>query len=159
MAEGQAMFQVQGDTERPFDVLTGDVRVTVVGTRFSVRHTPSTPGYPGVQVGVAAGHVRVGPGHPAAWWEFWRPDRDRYATDLTAGQQVTVGESGQPGRVARIDASDVAPWLEHRVAFDNATLAQAIAEFGRYGHPAPTLADARVGSLRLTGSFDTRNLA
>lgn len=84
-------------------MLTGDVRVTVVGTRFSVRHTPSTPGHPGVHVGVASGHVRVGPEHPAGWWEFWRPDRDRYATDLTAGQQVTVGESGLPGRVARID--------------------------------------------------------
>lgn len=159
MAEGQAMFKVQGDAHRPFDVLTGDVRVTVVGTRFSVRHTPSTPGYPGVHVGVASGHVRVGPEHPAGWWEFWRPESDRYATDLTAGQQVTVGESGLPGRVARIDADSVAPWLEHRITFDNATLAQAVAEFSRYGHPAPVLADARVGALRLTGSFDTRNLA
>lgn len=159
MDEGQALFKVQPDAARPFDVVTGNVRVTVVGTRFSVRHTPGAPGYPGVNVGVASGHVRVGPEAPAAWWEFWRPGRDRHVTDLTAGQQVTVGESGLPGRVARIDPAGMAPWLDHRVAFDNATLAQALAEFGRYGHPVPVLADARLASLRLTGSFDTRSLA
>ncbi|WP_338878859.1 FecR domain-containing protein [Achromobacter veterisilvae] len=159
MAEGQAMFKVQSDAGRPFDVVTGNVRVTVVGTRFSVRHTPATPGYPGVHVGVASGHVRVGPEAPAAWWEFWRPGRDRQVTDLTAGQQMTVDESGLPGRIARIDAASVAPWLDHRVAFDNATLAQALAEFGRYGHPVPVLGDPRLASLRLTGSFDTRSLA
>lgn len=159
MSQGQAMFKVQRDADRPFDVLTGDLRVTVLGTRFSVRNTPSTPGFAGVQVGVASGHVRVGPQDPAAWWEFWRPARDRYSADLTAGQHVTVNASGLPGRVTKIDAADVAPWLEHRVTFDNATLAQALAEFGRYGHAVPVLSDPRLASMRLTGSFDTRSLA
>lgn len=159
MAEGQAMFQVHGDAQRPFDVVTGDVRVTVVGTRFNVRHTPAVPGYPGVQVDVAAGHVRVAPAHPARWWQFWLPDSRRYAADLTAGQRLAINAAGMPGRIAPIDAAAVAPWLDHRLTFDNATLAQALAEFGRYGHPVPALNDPRVAALRLTGSFDSRNLA
>lgn len=159
MAEGQAMFEVHPDATRPFDVISDQVRVRVVGTRFNVRHTPSVPGYAGLQVEVAAGHVRVGPEHPAGWWQFWLPDSRRYAADLTAGQRLAVNAAGMPGRVTPIDAAAVAPWLEHRLAFDNAPLGQVLAEFGRYGHPVPALPDPRVAALRLTGSFDSRNPA
>ncbi len=159
MAEGQAMFEVQPDAVRPFDVVSDQVRVTVVGTRFNVRHTPSVPGYAGLQVEVAAGHVRVAPEHPAGWWQFWLPDSRRYRADLIAGQRLAVSAAGVPGRVTPIDAAAVAPWLDHRLAFDNATLAQVLAEFGRYGHPAPALSDPGVAALRLTGTFDSRNPA
>ena len=56
---GQAMFQVHGDAARPFDVLAGPVRVTVVGTRFSVRHTPGILGADDIRVEVEEGCVRV----------------------------------------------------------------------------------------------------
>ena len=155
----RAMFEVQPDAVRPFDVVSDQVRVTVVGTRFNVRHTPSVPGYAGLQVEVAAGHVRVAPEHPAGWWQFWLPDSRRYRADLIAGQRLAVSAAGVPGRVTPIDAAAVAPWLDHRLAFDNATLAQVLAEFGRYGHPAPALSDPGVAALRLTGTFDSRNPA
>jgi len=59
MPDGQAFFQVQSDAARPFDVLTGPMRVTVLGTSFSVRNTPAVPGKNGVHIEVEEGRVRV----------------------------------------------------------------------------------------------------
>jgi transmembrane sensor len=54
---------VQADPDRPFDVLAGPLRITVLGTRFSVRYTAdaSVPG--GVRVAVEEGRVKVAPAH------------------------------------------------------------------------------------------------
>ena len=39
LPEGQVMFSVRHDRQKPFEVLTDTLRVTVVGTRFAVRNT------------------------------------------------------------------------------------------------------------------------
>ena len=145
LAQGQAMFQVQGDAARPFDVLAGPVRITVVGTRFAVRYTPGMAGYDGVRVAVEEGRVRVAaPGAAPVL--------------LTSGQQVVTDAAGTLGPVAAVPPSGVAPWRAHRVSFDDTPLAQALAELGRYGPTGITLQDPQLGALRLTGTFDPRHL-
>ena len=145
LAQGQAMFQVQGDAARPFDVLAGPVRITVVGTRFAVRYTPGMAGYDGVRVAVEEGRVRVAaPGAAPVL--------------LKAGQQVVTDAAGTLGPVAAVPPSGVAPWRAHRVSFDDTPLAQALAELGRYGPTGITLQDPQLGALRLTGTFDPRHL-
>jgi ferric-dicitrate binding protein FerR (iron transport regulator) len=39
LLEGQALFHASADAQRPFEVRAGHTLVTVLGTRFSVRHT------------------------------------------------------------------------------------------------------------------------
>ncbi len=145
LAQGQAMFQVQGDAARPFDVLAGPVRITVVGTRFAVRYTPGMAGYDGVRVAVEEGRVQVAaPGAAPVL--------------LTAGQQVVTDAAGTLGPVVAVPPSGIAPWRAHRVSFDDTPLAQALAELGRYGPTGITLQDPQLGALRLTGTFDPRHL-
>ncbi len=145
LAQGQAMFQVQGDAARPFDVLAGPVRITVVGTRFAVRYTPGMAGYDGVRVAVEEGRVQVAaPGAAPVL--------------LTSGQQVVTDAAGTLGPVVAVPPSGIAPWRAHRVSFDDTPLAQALAELGRYGPTGITLQDPQLGALRLTGTFDTRDL-
>lgn len=141
--QGQAQFQVQGDTARPFDVLAGPVRITVVGTRFSVRHTPEVPGADGVRVAVEHGRVRVTAAE---------------TRELTDGQHIVANAQGQMGPVARVDEAGIAPWRDGRIAFDNTPLDQALAEFARYGETGLIVRDPAVGRLRLTGTFDPRRL-
>lgn len=151
LPEGQAVFRVQGDAARPFNVLAGPLRITVVGTRFSVRNTPGIPGEEGVRVAVEEGRVRVA-----------RADAQAPAAgavvELTAGQQIASDAAGRLGPVAAVPASGIAPWRESRVSFDNTPLAQALAEFGRYGPTRLTVRDPDVAALRLTGTFDPRRL-
>lgn len=143
LAGGQAMFSVQADAARPFDVLAGPLRVTVVGTRFAVRRLPAEPG--GVQVAVEEGRVRVAPLEGAS-----------APVLLTAGQAIASDARGALGRAASVAAAGVAPWREGRVAFEGMPLAQALAEFERYGDTRLRIGDPEVAALQVTGSFDVR---
>lgn len=146
LPEGQVEFHVQGDSGRPFDVMAGGIRVTVVGTRFAVRHTASQP----VQVAVQEGQVRVAADGNAA--------HRATAVQLTAGQRVSADGDGRFSPIERVPASGIAPWRDGRIAFDNVPLAQVLQELERYGPTQLVVRDPAVAALRLTGTFDPRRL-
>ena len=149
--EGQAVFSVQANPERPFHVLSGPVGITVVGTRFSVRYTPGLAGSDGVRVAVEEGQVRVvrrdgAPGPALA--------QIAEAQTLAAGQQITADAQGSLAPVQQVAAEGIAAWREHRISFVNTPLAQALAEFERYGKTGLSISDPAVAALRLSGTFD-----
>lgn len=148
LPEGQVFLRVQADAQRPFSVLAGAARITVVGTQFSVRHTPSL-GSQAVQVAVGEGRVRVASsGGDAALAE---------AIVIGAGQALAVDADGRLGAVTAVAAESVAPWRSHRLSFDGVPLDQVLAEIGRYGDTGAFLRDPAVGRLRVTASVDLRN--
>lgn len=146
---GQIRLEVKGDRGRPFDVLAGPLRITVVGTRFAVRYTPGMPGQEGVRVAVEEGRVRV---RRNDWFGFGGD-----TVELTPGQQIASDADGRLGAVVAVPPTGISPWSASRVSFDNATLAQALAEFERYGDTHLVLRDPPVAALRLTGTFDPRH--
>lgn len=149
LPEGQAMFEVARDAARPFDVWAGPLRITVLGTRFAVRYTPSEAGDGRVHVEVEEGRVRVADAQQQA---------GAVAVELGAGQQVDSDAQGHLGAVSALPADAIAGWREGRLSFENAPLAQVLAEFARYGETGLVLQDRRVAALRLTGTFDARHL-
>jgi transmembrane sensor len=149
LTEGQVFFLVQADAAKPFDVLAGAARVTVVGTKFSVRYTPSL-GSHAVQVAVSEGKVRVAANGGAV--------EQPQAVILTAGQAVTADEQGQPGAVIPVAADSVATWRNRRLSFDGMPLAQVLDEIGRYGDIGVRVRDPAVGGLPVTASVDLRNV-
>jgi transmembrane sensor len=149
MAEGQALFTVQANAARPFRVEAGGVRVTVVGTRFSVRSTPAVPGREATEVAVAHGKVRVAR----------TADDDATAAppfDLVAGQRVVMGALPTLGTIA---ADSVAPRQGAPLSFSNTPLAGALAEMARHADLGIVAVDPAVANLRLTGTFDPRDAA
>ncbi len=153
LPEGQAMFAVQHDAGKPFDVLAGPVRVTVLGTRFSVRYTRSGLHENGVSVAVDEGKVRVAPlnAHPDA-----DPAAATSARHLLAGDSVVAGDEGVGPVVP--SGGPAAPWRDGRVTFDKVTLAQALAELDRYREGRLRIRDPQVAGLYISGSFDLRHL-
>lgn len=149
LSEGEVMFQVQGDAQRVFDVLAGPLRITVVGTRFSVRYTPEVPGAEGVRVAVEAGRVKVSPRDPDN-------AEGIHTVELTAGQQLVTSALGVLGPVSAVPRAGIAPWRQGQVSFDDTPLAQALAEFERYGATGLQIRDPAVAALRVTGTFDVR---
>lgn len=150
LPEGQAVFEVQKDAARPFDVIAGSTKVTVVGTRFAVRNTAGSP----VQVAVEEGKVRVSP----------LPTDGSHAPEsaavlLMAGQQMVASADGGLGPVKAIAASGMAPWRDGRITLENVPLSQALTEFERYAPTHMVVHDAAVGALRLSGTFDPQKLA
>ncbi|HEY9095102.1 MAG TPA: FecR domain-containing protein, partial [Hydrogenophaga sp.] len=59
LPQGQALFSVKADAKQPFSVWAGQLRITVVGTRFSVRNTATGLMSEGASVVVEEGRVRV----------------------------------------------------------------------------------------------------
>lgn len=155
LVDGQAVFDVLADAARPFHVLAGSLRVTVVGTRFSVRHTPGLPGNDGVRVAVERGKVRVALADATAVG-----GADRLADVLlTAGEQVVGDAQGVLGPVAAVPSDGIAAWQNQRVSFVDAPLGQALAELERYRPTGLLVRDPAVAALRLSGTFDPMNPA
>ena len=138
LAHGEALFQVQSKQGQPFEVQSGTLSVTVVGTQFSVRNTLTHDG--SLRVAVQHGHVRVAGARQSL-------------VKLTAGQGVTADAAGQLSAVASLAPGSVAPWREGRVTFENMPLGAALAEFERYGDTGFVVRDPAVARLRIGGSF------
>lgn len=144
LLEGQAMFTVSADPASPFDVLAGPARITVVGTRFSVRHTQSGLDAGKTVVAVESGRVRVASAGAAV--------------ELAAGQGVAVAAAGGLAPIVQLPPAGVGAWRQGRVSFDDTPLAEAIAELERYADTGLRVSDPAVGALRLGGSFDLRQV-
>lgn len=150
LAAGQVLLAVQKDAGRPFRVAAGPVKVTVVGTRFSVRHTPQQQGDPDVEVAVSQGRVRV---------EGMAADGQARgsAVYLGPGQQVSAGADGALGDVAPVSQEQVGAWRHYQLRFLNRRLDQVLAELSRYGAWPLVIRDPQVAALQLTGVFDPRD--
>lgn len=114
LIEGAAFFSVVRNVDRPFVVEAGQVRVTVLGTRFGVERMPSGNGDI-VIVQVMSGRVRVeAPG---------------------VAPRELVGNEGlritPDGRVADT-RGEAATWREGVIEFDGRSLGEVLARLSRY---------------------------
>lgn len=142
MSGGEVRFEVAPEPGRPFEVLTREARIEVVGTVFTVRDR----GGP-LTVGVEHGHVRVR--------VLGRQAQDPAAgaaLDLLPGQILDI-RNGQPEAVRQADAAALSAWREGWLVFENTPLAEALATINAYRSLPIEAADARVAALRLTGRF------
>lgn len=136
--EGEAFFDVE-PAGRPFEVQAGEVRVTVLGTRFNVRARASS-GAP-VRVDVAEGRVRV------------EAPLEDGGVELAAGQSVRV-LSGSDGLVTEsVSLERIASWLSGGLTVTEERLADVVAELGvRFGVNV-SLAPSVDGSERVTAYY------
>ncbi|MDZ7855897.1 sigma-70 family RNA polymerase sigma factor [Sphaerotilus sp.] len=124
LLRGGAFFDVARDTARPFIVLAGPARVTVLGTRFSVEMGPR-----GVDVAVESGRVAV--------QGLAQGPAPQQPLELRAGEAARVGAGGTLEAAPARAAESVAPWRTGWLAFDNLPLGEAAARLNRYRPGAP----------------------
>lgn len=154
LVEGQALFHASPDAQRPFEVLAGHTKVTVLGTKFSVRHTRAGLDAGQTVVEVESGRVRVAQVDDKG--EEDQTLAGSTAVELVAGQRVTAQEEGSLEAPQALPVGNVAAWRKGRVNFQDAPLAQALAEFERYGDTGLVVRDPAVAAMRVGGSFDLR---
>lgn len=133
--EGEALFEVAHDRDRPFRVMAGDVEVVATGTRFDVRHVGGQTLVAlfegGVDISVAGRPaVRLQPG------QQWRSDDPTATTRQRADARVTA-------------------WTQGRVVFDAMPLGQAVDEINRYTVDKVVLAARSRADAPISGSFTT----
>lgn len=142
LLKGEAFFEVKPDTARPFVVLSGEVRTTVVGTAFDVRLTDNA-----THVAVRSGVVRV------AFDATTPPVRE----ELAAGDTLRVGTTGPAaGQVKRQSGApdEVAAWLGGQIVARDRSVADIVEELRRYHRGAVVIADDGLARERVTGVYN-----
>jgi transmembrane sensor len=138
---GEAYFDIAHDAKRPFVIHAGTQRVTVIGTKFSLRRDGDR-----LRVRVVEGRVQV--------------DGQSGASAVLAA--ADVGEATRASlKLAHESPQAVAgglAWMQGKLQLDGMTLAQAAAEFNRYNRRSLRIENERAAQTRIDGTFDVNNV-
>jgi len=140
---GEAYFEVAHDASRPFVVYAGARKVTVLGTKFSVRRDGDR-----VVVAVVDGRVRVD-----------EVKEKKPPAIVTRGDTVIAEPAATlvtPKSIDRVE-SELA-WRRGLLEFDKSTLGDAAQEINRYNRKQLVVEDPQAGAIRITGSFEAENV-
>lgn len=175
LVEGQGMFRVAKDPERPFIVRSSDALVRAVSTQFDVYRKPS-----GTVVTVLEGRVEVRTAasrsfslaeHPTAEPRASAPSplagegsgegaralqpASRIAVaELTAGEQVIVA-ADQITRPPTANIAAATAWTQRQLVFDSASLADVAHEFNRHNRRQLVIRDAQLEAFLISGVFSS----
>lgn len=131
--QGEALFKVAHDPQRPFIVQAGHTQVRAVGTAFNVRVRDQI-----VEVTVTEGIVAI-------------------AEDQLEAGSAAVVAGGTINRVSlpREVVQRRVAWSDGVIELKGETLEQAAEEFSRYRRGKLIIADPAIASLRVGGRFET----
>ena len=135
LRNGEAWFDVAKDPARPFVVATPDVRVTAVGTAFSVRESAGV-----TEVVVSEGTVRI-------------ERRGEAPRLVSAGGGMRFGGAGPVE--SRLDAGRIQrrlAWRDGLIMLDGETLGEAAAEFNQHSERKLRVA-ADIADRKVVGVF------
>lgn len=143
LLEGQGLFQVAKNPQRPFVVRSGLTRVRAVGTQFDVYRRPGD-----TVVTVLEGKVEVQTGSMGPIER-----RADSVSALGAGEQVIVVAD----RIKHSDANvaTATAWTQRQLVFDSATLAEVAHEFNRYNLRQLVIRDAALEGFLISGVFSS----
>ncbi|WP_139226867.1 FecR family protein [Sphingomonas sp. OK281] len=138
LLQGEAMFDVAHDAERPFYVQVGGSLLRVLGTAFNVRIRAEL-----VELTVSRGAVAISKG-------------GRMLRTVAAGYGAAIrGGVAETNHLGEAIIRQRTAWQEGVIELDGETLEQAVAEFNRYRRAPIILGDNRLAALRIGGRFGT----
>ncbi|MEA1648211.1 FecR domain-containing protein [Nitrospirillum sp. BR 11164] len=144
--KGEAFFEVVHDDKHPFVVISGDLRIVDVGTKFSVRRDGDR-----LEVVVAEGAVLVEDmAHP-------NDVAPTLVTQLSAAvaQPKAIRKSPRSEEQVR----DSLGWRHGTLVFNDRPLREVATEFNRYNRKQLVVpAEGPMGDIRIGGSFEATNV-
>jgi transmembrane sensor len=138
LLSGEAFFAVKPNAERPFHVVAGNVRASVLGTSFDVQLEKS-----GVELSVEEGRVRV--------------ESANVTEVLGAGQSIHLGSRSDAAHRTSQPPGMIGAWRKGQLALEDRPLGAAVEHLGRYFDGTIILADASLRDRPVTGIFDLRD--
>jgi transmembrane sensor len=144
LIEGQALFRVAKDKQRPFVVQAGDAQVRAVGTEFDVYKKQAE-----TVVTVVEGRVETYSGASGA---------DAAAIMLSAGEQLTVVPHTVT-KPTRADTAAATAWVQKRLIFEETPLNEVAEEFNRYNRRPLAIDDAELQTLKISGVYSSTDPA
>ena len=140
LLDGQALFRVAKDKQRPFVVHVGEAQVRAVGTEFDIYRKPVA-----TVVTVVEGRVEAsdqsGSGSAAP-------------VLLSAGEQLTVTPHSLL-KAAPADPAVATAWVQKRLMFEETPLSDVAEEFNRYNRRPLSIDDRELRKLKISGVYSS----
>lgn len=149
---GEVFFEVFKSADWPFEVDTGNVMVTAVGTAFAVRIGANNE----VEVNVTEGRVRVSTHATLPVDDSPGAESNAYTAELSARQQVRIDQViGPVQTLERAQLERELSWRDGMLIFDRQPLEQVVAEVSRYTSVKIVITDPVLRRLEFGGYFPT----
>jgi transmembrane sensor len=143
--KGEAFFEVSHDAGHPFVVSAGKGRIEVTGTTFNVWMYEDQ-----VRVMLLEGSVQV----------VSDAARGGTVSRLEPGMQASYRPGDFQPQISQTSARDTSlTWRNGKLVLNDLPLTQALPLINRYLPQPVLLADNATGTLRLGGSYNTREMA
>ncbi|MHC9084271.1 FecR family protein [Luteimonas sp. RIT-PG2_3] len=149
LVDGQALFEVAKDAQRPFIVRSDTVSTRAVGTQFDVYRKPV-----GTVVTVVEGEVEVRTDGAIGKSDVGAEGANRPVA-VRAGEQVIVGRAGIIEQHVDANVNAATRWLQQELVFEGQPLKSVVEEFNRYQRIPIVLDDPALGELRVNAVFNT----
>lgn len=142
---GEAIFSVEKDKKRPFNVYIGDTLVRAVGTEFNIFLDQTNNNL--VTVSVLEGIVTI-----------LNAADDNSAQQaapplLEAGNAVSITNASSVSAKQPVDLVRIAGWRSGQIVFHDISLDEAVKDHNRYAMQKIVLGDRSLASERISGTF------
>lgn len=141
LLRGEAFFVVTPDPNRPFQVHSGDIVTTVLGTSFDVHL-----GEDNASVGVREGHVAVA----------GNISNMGIAEELTAGDWIRITKSGEVQR-GNMPLDFIAACMDGQIVARDRILSDVVDDLRRHFSGTILLADVDLAKKRVSGVYNTND--
>jgi transmembrane sensor len=144
LLQGEALFEVAHDAQRPFDVDAGNVVVRAVGTLFDIdrraTHTAVT---------VVEGRAAV----------IAADSRTGNLPVLSAGDRLVVDRAGTGALEHDVNLAEATAWTQHQLVFHHRPLGDVADEFNRYNVGRIEIRSPSLREQEVTGTFRSNGVA
>ena len=137
--KGEAYFEVADDKAHPFTVESGELRTTVLGTRFNVRSFDEEEE---LSVTVIRGKVQVD-----------KKEKEEKLDILTPARQLQYDRSAHAFTTLTVDTTAVLAWQQGKLQFNGQTMDVIAGTLGRWYKMRFVFHDSAVRNCRLIGQF------
>ena len=143
LEKGEAYFSIAHDANRPFVVTAGNHKITVLGTKFSVRKDSGK-----LEVALVDGRV---------WFSADNGAPSQSAL-MTPGDVLVATATGiSVIREPRKRISDELAWRSGIIVFHNTPLAEAAKQYNRYNREKIVIGDSFAAAHEISGALPADN--
>lgn len=132
---GEAYFDVQHDSKRPFLIYTGKVLTTVLGTAFNIKEDKQKHT---LEVTVSRGKVSVA-------------DGGKLLSVLTPNEQVSLDILSKKVTRKTVNALALVSWKDNEMHFDDITLAMAVEQLEQHFNVKISFNNEKLKNCRFSG--------
>lgn len=143
LEKGEAYFSIAHDANRPFVVTAGSHKITVLGTRFSIRKDTDK-----LEVALVDGRV---------WFSADDGAPSQSALMMPGDVLVATATGVSVTKEPRKEISDELAWRSGIIVFHNTPLAEAAKQYNRYNHEKIVIGDSFAAAHEISGALPADN--